>query len=285
MRIHRSMVGLLFSAVLLSATSARAESTAEVFARGKASLAEGDLQAALKSYAAAARADRSNREYLSQYMLLRQAIEMRTRLETEKNPRRWEQLARSLHQFYVGQKMYTEVLALDRRVHARAKTASSAVSLAETELAMELNAEAVKTLSSVPSAKATASSQALLGIALLRQGDVQGAKQMAETVVLPEKTGPGTVYSVARLQAAVGNKDRTLQLLTLCFESVAPSRADGFKSHAKQSPDFAKLVSTAEFTKVLETKSKVSESACSGGSSCAGCPMRGNCGKTAGHGS
>ena len=71
MRIHRSMVGLLFSAVLLSATSARAESTAEVFARGKASLAEGDLQAALKSYAAAARADRSNREYLSQYMLLR----------------------------------------------------------------------------------------------------------------------------------------------------------------------------------------------------------------------
>jgi len=283
MRIRRSTVGLLFLAVLLMTTSVRAESTAEVFAQGKASLAKGDLQAALKSYAAAARADRSNREYVGQYMLVRQAIEMRKRLETEKNPRRWEQLARSLHQFYVGQRLYKEVLALDRRVHARLKTASSAVSLAETELAMDLNAEAVETLSSLPPAKATASSQALLGIALLRQGDEQGAKQIAEKVVLPKKAGPGTVYSVARLQAAVGNKDRTMQLLTLCFESVAPSRAASFKSHAKQSPDFAKLASTAEFTKVLETKSKVSESECSGGSSCAGCPARGNCGKSAGH--
>ena len=39
----------------------------------------------------------------------------------------------------------------------------------------------------------------------------------------------------------------------------------------------ADMTSSAAFAQVLQTKSKVPESKCSGGSSCSTCPMRGNC--------
>jgi hypothetical protein len=90
------------------------------------------------------------------------------------------------------------------------------------------------------------------------------------------------MYSMARLHAAVGNSPEALGLLTRCFESVAPSQLDGFKAHVRQSRDFADLAPDARFAKALQTKSKVPESKCSGGSRCAGCPMRGKCGNSQG---
>ncbi|UCC28844.1 MAG: hypothetical protein JSU86_11655, partial [Phycisphaerales bacterium] len=125
--------------------------------------------------------------------------------------------------------------------------------------------------------KQTTATRSLYGVALCRQQKTAEASRIAATLQVPQAAGPGTVYCTARLQAAVGNNGEALGLLTRCFQSVAPSRLAGLKNHAQQSPDFAGLVSTPEFAQVLATKSKVPESKCSGGSRCAGCPMRGQC--------
>lgn len=279
MKVARILVGVALAAILLWPVSVRGEAPAEVFARGKELLAKGDFQGALTAYAAAARADQGNRDYLRQYMLVRQVIEIRNRLEMEKDPRRWEYLARALHSYYVSQGLYDETVALDRRIHARLQSASSAVMLAETQLAMNQNAEAAETLSALESGKATPSTRALLGIALARDGKLGAARRIADTIALPQKAGPGMTYRVARLQAATGNSATALDLLARCFESVAPSRLDDFKLHSKKCPEFADLAASSDFARVLQTKSKVPESKCSGGSRCAGCPMRGKCGK------
>ena len=283
MHASRMLTGLALSVVLLSPTWAQAGSAEAAFSRGQALLASGDLQGALNSYAAAARADRANREYLQQYMLVRQSLEMHKRLEMEKDIRKWEYLARALHSFYVNQGIYSELLALDRKIHARLNTASTAVMLAETQLAMEQNAAAAQTLAGLDADKSTPSCRALLGVALARSGKIDQARQIAETLTLSEGAGPGVTYGAARLHAAAGNSAEALRLLERCFQSVAPSQLDGFKSHARECPEFAALASSGGFASVLKTESKVPESKCSGGSKCAGCPMRGNCSKSGGH--
>jgi hypothetical protein len=153
--------------------------------------------------------------------------------------------------------------------------------LAETQLALDQNAAAVKTLSLEPR-EATEMTQALLGIALARSGKAESAKQIAEKLLLPADAGPIVTYAAARLHAATGNPAKAVGLLTACFEAVAPSQLEGFKSHAKQCPEFAVIASNSDFARALETKSKVPESKCSGGSSCAGCPMSGKCPRSQG---
>ena len=86
-----------------------------------------------------------------------------------------------------------------------------------------------------------------------------------------------TLYLTARAQAAVGEAAKSLATLTRCYESVPPSRLEPLKSHTKLCSEFADMTSSAAFAQVLQTKSKVPESKCSGGSSCSTCPMRGNC--------
>ncbi|MHC4176399.1 MAG: hypothetical protein ACYSWU_02770, partial [Planctomycetota bacterium] len=162
MEFRRTALVLALGAVLLCPALAQAQTARRAFADGKTLLAQGDFQGALASYATAARADRTNREYLEQYMLVRQAIEMQNRLGAEKDSRKWEYLARALHSFYTGQGVYREALSLDRKIHARLNTASSAVMLAETALTMDLNAEARKTLASLAPNKSTPSTRALL---------------------------------------------------------------------------------------------------------------------------
>jgi hypothetical protein len=217
---------------------------------------------------------------MQHYAMVRRVIDLRSRLEAEKAPQRWEYLARALHAFYASERIYPETLAIVQKLHARLNTTESATMLAEIQLSMEQNAEAVKTLSSLPAGQSDAATQALLGIALARTGKKQEAKQIAATFALPEGAGPGMTYAAARLHGAAGDSAKTLQFLKTCFESVPASRQEGFQTHAKTCPEFAAFASTAEFASVLATPSKVPESKCSGGSSCAVCPMSGKCPKS-----
>jgi hypothetical protein len=162
-------------------------------------------------------------------------------------------------------------------MHAKLHTASSALLVAETQLAMNKPAEAAAVLGGLAADKHDSTTRSIHGLALARQGQVDEAKQVAQSVQLAGDAGPGAIYAAARCQAAIGNADRASQLLVRCFESSPPSRLEGFKQHAKTSPEFAALASNAGFVAALQTQSKVSESQCSGGSSCASCPMRGKC--------
>lgn len=271
--------GLLFAAMLMLPELAQAETAAEAFGRGKALVAKGDLEGALRAYATAVQADRRSPEYYQNYLIVRRVIDLQERLAAEKDPTRWEYYARAMHSFYVSEKVYDEALALDQKIHARLQTASSAVMLAETQLAMNRNAEAAETLAALDPNKATAGTNALLGIALVRDGRTAEAKKLADQIVLPAEAGPGARYAVARLQSAVGNTTTAMQLLKRSFENVAPSQLPGFRAHARLCPEFAAVADSSEFAQALATESKVPESKCSGGSRCAGCPMRGKCGK------
>ena len=142
---------------------------------------------------------------------------------------------------------------------------------------MNRASDAAEVLARLPEDKHTAGSRAIQGIALVRQGQRDDAREIAASINLPKDAGPGTVYAVARLNAAAGNADAACQLLGRCLEATPPTRQAGFREHAKVCPEFASLIDSSSFTSALATKSKIAESACSGGSSCATCPMRGQC--------
>ncbi len=284
MRVACVLIGLVVGAALLVPTAVRAESPEQEFAKGKALLAKADFEGALAAYANAVRADRQNQEYQQQHAMVRQIIRLRKRLDTEADPRRWAYLARGLHSFYVKERLYAESLAIDREIHARLANASSARMLGETMLAMNMDAEAAKMLAALGPDKATASTEALRGVALARQGKKAEAREVADRLQLPNNAGPRMLYSVARLNALAGNSDKAIGLLGRAFESMRPSQLGGFKAHAKQCSEFAGLVSTPGFAKAMQVKSKVAESGCSGGRNCAGCPNRGQCAKKQGQG-
>lgn len=273
---------VLMTAVVAASAVARGETAPEVFTQGESLLAKGQFPAALQAFATAARADRDNPEYMQHYAMTRQIVDLRSRLETEKNPQRWENMARAVRAFCLSERIYPELLKMDEDIHARLGTADTAAMLAETQLAMARNSDAVKILSALEGNKTTAMTQALLGIALVRSGKKDEAKQIAGKLELPADAGPSINYAAAQLYAAVGDSATAAKLLKTCFEATLPSMLDGFKIHAKDCPEFAPIAESPEFVAALEAKSKMPESKCSGGSSCAGCPMSGKCPKSQG---
>jgi tetratricopeptide (TPR) repeat protein len=280
--MKRYRVGMVLAVGILLSLPALtfAESAPEAFARGKSLLEKGDFDAALSAYAAAARGDLDNESYRQQYGLVRRIVDLRKRLDAEKDPERWEYTARALHAFYLDQELHTQAVGVARKIHAKIGTAISGTMLAETELALNNNAEAEKTLAALDKGgNSTPATRALWGVALARLGKAKEAKKLASSATLPDDAGPQMTYSYARLQAVTGGADAALAALQKCFESLPASRLENFKEHAKLCPDFAVLASTAKFAKVMVTESQVAESKCSGGSGCAGCPMRGKCGK------
>jgi tetratricopeptide (TPR) repeat protein len=280
MRTRLLAVATLTTVLLAGPVVARADTAANSFAKGESLLAKGDFAGALQSYAAAARADRDNQDYLQHYAMLRRVVEMRGRLEAEQSPERWDYLAKALRAFYLSERIYPELLELDQDVHARLSSAESAALLAETQLALGKNAEAAQTLASLERSKATPITQAIQGIALVRTGKADEAKQIAKDLQVPADAGPRMAYAAARFYAVIGDSAKAIQWLQTCFEGTLPSMVDGYKSHAKGCADFASLAGSPEFTRVLETISKIPESRCSGGSSCANCPMSGKCPKS-----
>lgn len=275
--------GLLQAAILAVASGALAASATEQYAQGQALLARGDFDGALAALASAARADSENQQYLQEYAMVRRIIQLRQALDSEQDPQRWEYLARGLHSFYVSRGLLQEAVALDRKIHARLNNASSAIMLAETELAMSHNAEAADVLQKLDGSQSTPATEALLGIALARLGKKDEARRLAKRISLAEDAGPRMTYSVARLYAATGDSEAAVQALGRVLKSVPPTIQAGYRDHASSCPDFQAIASTPGFTQALQTKSAVPESQCSGGAGCAGCPMRGNCPGSQGH--
>jgi predicted Zn-dependent protease len=208
-------------------------------------------------------------------------VALQDALAKESDPQKWEETAVALRSFFNAQGLHAQTLPLDRAMLDRSETADNAMQLAETLLSLERTDESAEVLAGLDPRQATTASQAMLAVALARQGKLEQAKEIAKNVKTQSKEDPGTLYMTARMHAAVGNTDQALSALTQCYEAVSPSRLDSLKSHARQCKDFAGIVSHASFATVLKTESKVPESKCSGGSSCSTCPMRGNCGSGA----
>ena len=260
-----------------SALSAAGEEAEQAFREGRTALSAGDLKAAFNSFAKAAKLDGQNATYRQQATLVRQVLLLSDRLPSEQDPARWALMAQAIRSFYVSHGLHDRALPLDRAMFDKQPTANNAIQLAETHMAMDHAAEASKVLAALSPDQTSAASQALLAIALVRQGKQAEAKAQQQKVTLLDDADPGTLYLAARMQSAVGDTDQALATLTRCFQAVSPSMLVGLKRHAQQCDDFAALNTTVQFINVLKTESQVPESKCSGGSSCSSCPMRGSC--------
>jgi tetratricopeptide (TPR) repeat protein len=271
---------MLWGGLLVLPVLAQSGTDLDTFIAGNTLLAKGDLSQALGEYAKAVRADPANDQYMQQFMLVRRAIAMEKSLRAESNTKKWAQTAQALRSFYIEQDLYPQALVIDQKIHDRLETPTSATQLAETQLALKMNAEAAEVLSALAPKESTLANRSLLGIALARQGKLDEARKLADAVVPADVTCVKTLFRAARVNAAVDNHDDSLALLTRCFESELPSRLNALKAKAKESLEFAKLASSEQFYKVLQTESKVTESKCSAGSKCATCPSRGGCSKS-----
>ena len=249
--------------------------------RGKELLKQSDFPGVLAAFAAASRSDRGNQAYLQQYVILRRVIDLREQLKTERNAERWDYAAQSLRAFYLSEKMIEQAIDVSRQIHAREQSADSAVMLAHTLLESKGHEEAAQILSSA-GPDATPVSRALLGVALARCGKSSEARKIATDLQPSQEAGPAELYAIARLQSVAGESADACATLRRCLESVPPSRQDSVKQEISACSDFASLAGGEAFAEALRTDSKVTESACSGGASCAGCPMRGNCASSQG---
>lgn len=276
MYLRRTLLFVLFSTVAGASSVTVAGVADDCFQRGEALLEKGDLPAALNAYADAVRADRSSQAYLQEYMLVRRAIALDQALANEKAPERWLQIAEALRSFYAQKNLHAKALEIDEQIHKTQGTESSALQLAETQMTMHKYVDAERVLLSLGPDKSKAA-QALLAVALAHQERLAEAREIAEAVSTPIFCDVGTLYSIARMRAVVGDTNECLAVLTRCFEATPPSNLDRFKAHAEQSADFVAMASTPGFRAVLRTNSKIAESKCSGGETCAGCPMRGKC--------
>ncbi len=271
-----ALIAILLSMFILPA-AVLAVTPAESFKRGKTRLGEGDLRGALKEYANAVKADPDSDSYRQEFMLVRNAVLLKQNLTRSANEKQWLQTAQALRSFYVTNGLLELALELDNQIHEKKDTAYSAMQVAETQLVLNRNADAEHVLSELGPDRSTPASQALLAIAQARQGKADEARGIVKTIASFDVKGPGTLYNLARMYAAVGNTDESLVLLTSSFEATPPSTLDLFKRHAKKCPEFASMAGSAVFVKAMKTESKIHESECSSGSSCGSCPMRGQC--------
>lgn len=282
---HRVIVKFLIVYVVVSAVPALAEpaeDAARAFADGKALLNAVKFDEALQAFGTAAKADASNQEYRQAYALLRQVIRMREEIGKTQDPGQWMSMARALRAFYHDHRIYSESLPLDRRIHEEHLAPDSAAMLAETLLALGKNAEAAEMLGNVDKKETTLRTNVLLGLSLARQGRIDEAKAVARKANVKDDAGPRVFYELACLRALTGDPKASLEALTRSLELTPTGRLDALKVEAKECKDFSAFASTADFTDVLKTQSKVKESKCSKGPGCGKCPKRAKCGGKSG---
>ncbi len=275
-------LAVIFAALCIPAASAlSAETAADRFDEGTALLAESRFDASLESFAAAAKAEPDNQLYRQQYSLVRRVIQIRGAMDEQKDPATWERLALALRAFYRQNAVYSEALAIDQERHERQDTVDSAIMLAESQLELSMNTEAIGLLAEFDDDQ-TPRIFALHAIALARLGETEKAKAMLGGCESEGEPDPALCLDVACVHALVGDLERAAKKLTCSFEHTLPTQLGALKSYARQRADLETLLDTAQYETVWETESKVKESGCSGGEDCGNCPSKGNCedGKT-----
>jgi tetratricopeptide (TPR) repeat protein len=279
--IRRCVVLLVltgFFAAAASAAGVGAEEARALSEKGVALLQKGEFEKALSAFARAAKAEPENKAYMDTAMLVKRVISLRRFVAGSKPSEKWADVALSLHSFYLANGILGEALVLDRKVHGSMKNLRSATVLSETLLAMNRNEEAIEVLTGLGETPLDVQAMLYLGIALGRQKRVEEAKEIAGHCRVPLASPWGVLYDCSRLHSLLGEKETSLAYLKLCFESTPPSRLDAVKGAAKKERDFDSLKEGKEFAGVMKTASKVTESACSGGTSCGSCPSRTKCG-------
>lgn len=250
------------------------DGAAEIFAKGELRLADADFDGALDAFAKAAKADLQNTQYRQGYVLLRRVIGLRQQLEQQTDSDAWLKMAKPLQAYYHENRIHTEELKLDQRIHDRFPSPESAARLAETYLELDKPSEAAEVVAALPTEQATPNTTVLTALALARQGELEQARSAAQGLDTEVQAGPGYFRHLAGVRALLDDGDGAAEALARSFEQTPPSKLAAAKSDAKASRDFARLVGTPTFAKAMQTSSKIKESGCSGGAGCGNCPKR-----------
>ena len=276
-------ISLLLSAIVWLAPHASADSAdkaRQLYESGRQLLAQGDFDAALKSYQAAAEANPEELNYQVRAAVLKRVISLRQALPKLENGPKWQPTIKALYAYYSEHGAHGEALSVANEFHAKAQSPDAVPMIANAHLNLSDNAAALEVLQKLPKDKMTPRSHALAGIACARLGQLDQAREHLSQIRAPEKPDAALGFELARLQTLLGDTDSALGSLTTCFENTTPSRLGIIKQQAKSHTDLAGLQKAAAFARVLDTQSKITESKCSSGASCAQCPSRASCGSS-----
>jgi len=277
-------VAVLLCLAMSVALTASADSNEakNLFDKGKELLSKADFEGAAKTFAEASAKDPDNEDYRGQAQILSRVVSVRKNLKEEADPKRWEAMARALHSYYCTNDLYEEAKKVDQQLYSRLQNEETASMLAETLLELGDNKKAEKTLKPYMSQDPSGYCQLLYGITLVRLNKSDQAHDILHHVKIADDSDAQLRFQGARLNALMGHSEVALNLLTGVFESIPPSRLPQIKEYVSANKDFSSLVGGKKFAAVLQTKSKVSESKCSGGTSCGGCPSASSCSSASG---
>ncbi len=264
---------------LIFTGSAFAVNADKLFNDGNALVKKGDFPGAYKAYTEASKAAPEKREYAASAMLMRRVIILKKYADTQPVSTKWEKVVISLHAFYLSNSLLDEALALDKDAHNKLNNALSTSLLSETYLEMNENKKTIKVLSKLDKKKFDTQNWLCLAIALARTGKVNDAKKIQAKHLSGKIDNPGLLFDSARLNSLVGNADEAYRLLTTCFEQTPANKISDFKKSVIACPDFKQISKTPRFGKVLQTRSKIKFSSCSGSSSCGFPSKKGGCSK------
>ena len=254
-----------------------ADESKEAYEAGNALLKKGDVKAAMHKFVEAANLDPTSDEYTVRLSWTARVLRLESMKKQDKDdPENWAKRCRGLHMFYLALGMTDQAIENDRELCERIKDPSDYERLGQSLFVAKEYAEAAKTLKSLGD-NATPASNAMLVLALDRDGKKKDAVKLAKEIEVPESLSSATAYNLARVKAIAGDAEKSAELLTALFEATAPVRLEAKKQSVVECKDFDGIRDTAEYETAMKVESKMS--GCSEGKSCATCPMRGQCQK------
>jgi len=279
--IARSVLGVSVAMVLVTLAPCQAAQEARAsftFEEGQQQLKQGDFEKALATFAQAAQLDPANRDYATEAAILRRVIKLRADLPNETDNGQWVARARALRAYYYDKGLQAEALGLDRQMHEKIGDTGSAIMLAESLIENGMDQDASRVLADVPGEELSTAGMLLLGLAETRQGQALNDRVRAAASGVSAQAPASEQLLLARLQSRLGQHGETLALLRAVFERTPGSQQPALRARVQDCDDFESFAGNADFAKVLQTGSKISESSCSAGTSCGACPSRTACG-------
>ncbi len=249
----------------------------ELAAYAEAALQRADFIQALALYQEASKLNPDHAEYRQRCLILKNVIQIRSRLEQEQDTQKWVYMAVSLRTFYMQNKIYAEALKISQQIYDKSPTPSAMFMLGEAQLSCAQYTQAKEFLSQAK--EDSPMLQVLLGVASAKAKDNAKANAIAENLrKVSDISNPQFFYHAAVLEVLLGNSELALNFLGQALEKTLPSRLPAMQKAILEHPDLQSIQNIPRFTQVLQTQSKVAESGCSAGSSCGSCPRRSGCG-------
>ncbi len=249
-------------------------------------LEQGDYDAALKAYAAAARQNTAEPYYKDQYAILRRVIKMKRAMEkyakqptlSEAKLTKWKSYYQAIRGYYYDQGFYSESISLDKTAFERLKTDSEAINYLESLLILNKTSEAQTLIAKSSDAqKASPGFAALTALLDARAGKTVNVAETEKKLNADPQTNPrGFVYLGCVYQIQDQQK-KAFKAIATALENTPPTQITMTRKLIDRMQDFKDVRQEEKYLAAVKTESKVYQSGCTGGSSCNSCSLKDTC--------